>query len=190
MGKRPPARNVAVSPEIVVRLGDASVVASPTRSETSNAVEISRPNKRPAAVMVSRPDACPVLNEVPPMPINWPVFVLNGSETEPAGKPNRLDASNDGKPLVSKSVIVPKFRPRATPNWKPPVVSRVITLPLIFLASERLTSAKRTFRFTCIGVAVFNRLTTRVSSPTRSEEHTSELQSRENLVCRLLLEKK
>src|SRR5690606_636671 len=27
-------------------------------------------------------------------------------------------------------------------------------------------------------------------SPTRSEEHTSELQSRENLVCRLLLEKK
>src|SRR5690606_40754263 len=28
------------------------------------------------------------------------------------------------------------------------------------------------------------------SSYTRSEEHTSELQSRENLVCRLLLEKK
>src|SRR5690606_42038969 len=27
-------------------------------------------------------------------------------------------------------------------------------------------------------------------APTRSEEHTSELQSRENLVCRLLLEKK
>src|SRR5690606_41992349 len=36
--------------------------------------------------------------------------------------------------------------------------------------------------------------TSSVSSPgcvgTRSEEHTSELQSRENLVCRLLLEKK
>src|SRR5207302_3526303 len=29
-----------------------------------------------------------------------------------------------------------------------------------------------------------------VASRTRSEEHTSELQSRENLVCRLLLEKK
>src|SRR5690606_40305305 len=28
------------------------------------------------------------------------------------------------------------------------------------------------------------------TSPARSEEHTSELQSRENLVCRLLLEKK
>src|SRR5436309_10738388 len=30
----------------------------------------------------------------------------------------------------------------------------------------------------------------RPRSPSRSEEHTSELQSRENLVCRLLLEKK
>src|SRR5690606_40261689 len=30
----------------------------------------------------------------------------------------------------------------------------------------------------------------RVQVPHRSEEHTSELQSRENLVCRLLLEKK
>src|SRR5207302_7033098 len=29
-----------------------------------------------------------------------------------------------------------------------------------------------------------------IGSPSRSEEHTSELQSRENLVCRLLLEKK
>src|SRR5690606_4939994 len=29
-----------------------------------------------------------------------------------------------------------------------------------------------------------------ISGATRSEEHTSELQSRENLVCRLLLEKK
>src|SRR5207302_5811181 len=29
-----------------------------------------------------------------------------------------------------------------------------------------------------------------VQDPDRSEEHTSELQSRENLVCRLLLEKK
>src|SRR5256886_10111009 len=31
---------------------------------------------------------------------------------------------------------------------------------------------------------------TRVTSPERSEEHTSELQSQSNLVCRLLLEKK
>src|SRR5690606_39835780 len=35
-----------------------------------------------------------------------------------------------------------------------------------------------------------NRSTELVRSRSRSEEHTSELQSRENLVCRLLLEKK
>src|SRR5436309_15138927 len=35
-------------------------------------------------------------------------------------------------------------------------------------------------------IAIFSPL----SPPVRSEEHTSELQSRENLVCRLLLEKK
>src|SRR5690606_39681002 len=34
------------------------------------------------------------------------------------------------------------------------------------------------------------RSTRRVRGEERSEEHTSELQSRENLVCRLLLEKK
>src|SRR5690606_40697956 len=32
--------------------------------------------------------------------------------------------------------------------------------------------------------------TAAAGAPARSEEHTSELQSRENLVCRLLLEKK
>src|SRR5690606_41516911 len=39
------------------------------------------------------------------------------------------------------------------------------------------------------GVVVFSDQA-RVLAPARSEEHTSELQSRENLVCRLLLEKK
>src|SRR3712207_7763966 len=34
------------------------------------------------------------------------------------------------------------------------------------------------------------RLSTVFTSPSRSEEHTSELQSRQYLVCRLLLEKK
>src|SRR5690606_41307549 len=33
-------------------------------------------------------------------------------------------------------------------------------------------------------------VTEQITGTTRSEEHTSELQSRENLVCRLLLEKK
>src|SRR5688572_32508130 len=37
---------------------------------------------------------------------------------------------------------------------------------------------------------VLPRTGSRTSAPTRSEEHTSELQSQSNLVCRLLLEKK
>src|SRR5690349_24157995 len=46
------------------------------------------------------------------------------------------------------------------------------------------TSCSRTAR-TCRGSARSNR-----ASSVRSEEHTSELQSRRDLVCRLLLEKK
>src|SRR3989442_4260474 len=40
------------------------------------------------------------------------------------------------------------------------------------------------------GEAVYARVAARAGTPTRSEEHTSELQSRPHLVCRLLLEKK
>src|SRR5690606_40205514 len=40
------------------------------------------------------------------------------------------------------------------------------------------------------GDSVFVGLTVDLTGPYKSEEHTSELQSRENLVCRLLLEKK
>src|SRR5690606_41088204 len=45
-----------------------------------------------------------------------------------------------------------------------------------------------TRRSMCLANALLNRAFTSVAS--RSEEHTFELQSRENLVCRLLLEKK
>src|SRR5688572_31859406 len=40
------------------------------------------------------------------------------------------------------------------------------------------------------GVTGSNSVAPTISSTTRSEEHTSELQSQSNLVCRLLLEKK
>src|SRR5256886_7320821 len=43
----------------------------------------------------------------------------------------------------------------------------------------------------CVAVSLEkNLLTVAMSDPLRSEEHTSELQSQSNLVCRLLLEKK
>src|SRR5690606_39367722 len=45
---------------------------------------------------------------------------------------------------------------------------------------ERLARGRALGRYCC----------SRARKPSRSEEHTSELQSRENLVCRLLLEKK
>src|SRR5690606_41853119 len=48
-----------------------------------------------------------------------------------------------------------------------------------------LTATCPEFASTRIPIAAFRKL-----FATRSEEHTSELQSRENLVCRLLLEKK
>src|SRR5690606_39757001 len=42
-----------------------------------------------------------------------------------------------------------------------------------------------------VGMEIYSRRWRRIFfPPVRSEEHTSELQSRENLVCRLLLEKK
>src|SRR5690606_39764592 len=51
--------------------------------------------------------------------------------------------------------------------------ARLVAEPLVLEAALRIRAEQR-----------------RRSSVIRSEEHTSELQSRENLVCRLLLEKK
>src|SRR5690606_40508291 len=61
-----------------------------------------------------------------------------------------------------------------------------------FLTSEWGVTQYLEFRLKekLIGVAVCDRLDDGLSAVYRSEEHTSELQSRENLVCRLLLEKK
>src|SRR5690606_40334152 len=72
-------------------------------------------------------------------------------------------------------------------------------LPILYrherrLARPLLASALLLFYIGCafawflVLPAVFGFLT--AVTPERSEEHTSELQSRENLVCRLLLEKK
>src|SRR5690606_41846129 len=61
-----------------------------------------------------------------------------------------------------------------------------ITLILILIGAvttQTLVEKRRFIIVGCFFVAMF-------VTPPRSEEHTSELQSRENLVCRLLLEKK
>src|SRR2546422_7067563 len=51
-------------------------------------------------------------------------------------------------------------------------------------------SSRRTFRMSPISFTVNGKRATVNVTPDRSEEHTSELQSRLHLVCRLLLEKK
>src|SRR5690242_21190929 len=56
-------------------------------------------------------------------------------------------------------------------------------------APESLTPAWRLTRLSNRSPTIENSTVTRASA-TRSEEHTSELQSHVNLVCRLLLEKK
>src|SRR5947209_12678909 len=59
------------------------------------------------------------------------------------------------------------------------------------LRAERGTERTSTTRVTpCARSSSMNSSIGRVEWPTRSEEHTSELQSRQYLVCRLLLEKK
>src|SRR5690606_39922384 len=62
----------------------------------------------------------------------------------------------------------------------------------IFLTTISLTGRMPTPAATPTGIPYIIEYATNnlALSPARSEEHTSELQSRENLVCRLLLEKK
>src|SRR2546422_5355946 len=65
----------------------------------------------------------------------------------------------------------------------------LLIVTLIAGCGGRTTSAPRSPQPVATD-AVLARLTTRQKVAQRSEEHTSELQSRLHLVCRLLLEKK
>src|SRR3712207_8575172 len=68
-------------------------------------------------------------------------------------------------------------------NWIIGVILLVLTL-LMGFTGYLLPFDQRSFWATVVGVNLNS------SGPIRSEEHTSELQSRQYLVCRLLLEKK
>src|SRR5215475_140299 len=67
---------------------------------------------------------------------------------------------------------------------------RVLTVPLPCASSRALTSRAFVSRETADSACFIRAGASSRSPARRSEEHTSELQSRENLVCRLLLEKK
>src|SRR5262249_62299194 len=73
-------------------------------------------------------------------------------------------------------------------------VVNVAMLPGIVQASYAMPDAHWGYGFPIGGVAAFDAerggVVSATRTPNRSEEHTSELQSLTNLVCRLLLEKK
>src|SRR5690606_42062807 len=71
------------------------------------------------------------------------------------------------------------------PTWRDIPCRRLPPAPL---HSMHCSSASATSRWACTGCT--SACTSMGACHWRSEEHTSELQSRENLVCRLLLEKK
>src|SRR4051812_14293961 len=77
---------------------------------------------------------------------------------------------------------------------RPPPRSPLFPYTTLFRSSEDTGSYPRLLALISLSLAIFNLLPflpqVRRSPATRSEEHTSELQSHVNLVCRLLLEKK
>src|SRR5690606_42112386 len=77
---------------------------------------------------------------------------------------------HDALPILAPASSPSSTAPRWTPVSPPPAWS--------------------TMRPSCSRRPAWRRPGGRRTTTTRSEEHTSELQSRENLVCRLLLEKK
>src|SRR5690606_40454698 len=105
-----------------------------------------------------------------------------------------LSASATGHPAAasarSSCLLSSYATPRALPSFPTRRSSDLLFIAVIFFwsAFEQAGStlnlfAERSTRNEAFGIAF-------PASWFRSEEHTSELQSRENLVCRLLLEKK
>src|SRR5690606_26528403 len=98
----------------------------------------------------------------PPRSPCWQAASWTPRETLPAGRPHC--------PISPRKRGAPKKEGRAGPPACTPFPERIRAVPVV---PERRGKTYSTG-----------------ASSVRSEEHTSELQSRENLVCRLLLEKK
>src|SRR5690606_33598994 len=88
--------------------------------------------------------------------------------------------------MTPKSVFLDPFWDRSTPIWPGMVMTKAV--------GENVTLCGAGSGAGGVGTAANNVpygfAALYVGGDGRSEEHTSELQSRENLVCRLLLEKK
>src|SRR5690606_8712421 len=92
----------------------------------------------------------------------------------------------------ARAILTTAYERRALVRVPAPVLAEVCRGPRLDAAVKHLLNNR--------GIAVFDLtrnvaqraggLLAKANLASRSEEHTSELQSRENLVCRLLLEKK
>src|SRR5690606_41772410 len=98
--------------------------------------------------------------------------------------------------LHTSPVPAPRPSPLAFLLTRPPPRSTLFPYTTLFRSSCRSTASSSCWsaisissRRVCVRLAIRAWCCSSRSS-IRSEEHTSELQSRENLVCRLLLEKK
>src|SRR5690606_34634648 len=85
------------------------------------------------------------------------------------------------KPMTANTYIAVRYHSRSSHIALAPVV---VTLASLFFPVRQ--ERWHQLPLICAQIAP----TVRAEASVRSEEHTSELQSRENLVCRLLLEKK
>src|SRR5438445_4627910 len=96
--------------------------------------------------------------------------------------PSSRAASSSSRGSPSKNPFMMKV-PKASPNavYGPISAKGVLSRPSVLRFMKSGMSA------ICSGIV---RPTSTIPYTTRSEEHTSELQSRQDLVCRLLLEKK
>src|SRR5688572_31574805 len=74
-------------------------------------------------------------------------------------------------------------------RMRPPPVSTLFPYTTLFRSEPRDSVAARVAAGAPVAAGTL-RIIAPDTSPPRSEEHTSELQSQSNLVCRLLLEKK
>src|SRR5690606_40245411 len=89
------------------------------------------------------------------------------------------------------SRIPDKVDGRPTSDWPMPVIATSFSYSRSYMLNpSRIGVARHHFPAGTAPALSFLYAPARAVCLRRSEEHTSELQSRENLVCRLLLEKK
>src|SRR5699024_11479325 len=87
--------------------------------------------------------------------------------------------------------VLLSFPPRRSSDLAPVAVVLAQPVPVLIMISASPGTGSAIWLLAVVAAtALADALALRVFAPVRSEEHTSELQSRFDLVCRLLLEKK